>query len=146
MDRPHYLFESTVSGRLYSFVSKGRHGEIEKRVQFSRMDEGVFNLGFGDWDENQRRIDDQAISDNGDMELVLATVVKIACVFVSRNKGARIFLTGSTPARTRLYQVLINTNLDIINSKFEVKGYRDGRWHQFEKNVNYESFTVSELL
>ena len=146
MGQPHYSFESTGTEYLFSFISEGPRGKIEKRVQFTPMSTKTFNLGFGDWIEENGEIDDKAVSDNGDIELVLATVVEIMRFFLSENSGARIFLTGSTPARTRLYQIIINTNLDIINADFIVTGFRNGHWSSFEKNVGYESFMVSKLF
>ncbi|WP_374754596.1 DUF6934 family protein [Dyadobacter beijingensis] len=32
---------------MLSFISEGKRGEIEKRVQFTPMDSSVFNLAFG---------------------------------------------------------------------------------------------------
>lgn len=146
MDRPHYNFKYSRSNRQFYFISKGKKGKIKKVVQFRLIHDRVFNLGFSDWSEETQDFDDKAVSENGDMQLVLATVIKIMCLFLSENEGMTVFLTGSTPARTRLYQIIINTNLNIIKDDFEISGFREGHWCQFEKNVNYESFTVSKLL
>lgn len=110
------------------------------------MEETVFNLGFGDWENGNEGFDDLAITDNGDMEKVLSTVIRIAIKFLSFNPGATIYITGSTTARTRLYRVIISNRYDVISKDFLVLGYLDGRLHQFEKNVNYEAFLISKLL
>lgn len=49
-------------------------------------------------------------------------------------------------ARIRLYQMIINNNLDIIKADFDVAASRNGHWGSFEKNVSYESFRVSKLF
>lgn len=146
MDQPHYSFESTRAEYVFSFVSDGPRGRIEKRVQFSPTGAETFNLGFGDWIEEKGEIDDMTVSDNGDMESILATVIEVMRFFLLEHCGARIFLTGSTTARTRLYQIIINTNLDVIKANFVVVGFRNGHWSSFEKNVHYESFMVSKLF
>ncbi|WP_342084152.1 DUF6934 family protein [Dyadobacter sp. OTU695] len=131
MDQPHYEFETTVSGHLFSFISEGEQGSIEKRVQFSPMRGNVFNLAFGDWNELEGKIDDMVVTNNGDMEQVLATVIEITRFFLSENIKISVFLTGSTPARTRLYQMIINKNLDIIKADFDVAASRNGHWRSF---------------
>ena len=146
MDQSHYSFNSAENNYLFSFVSEGPQGCIEKRVQFTPMGGATFNLGFGDWIKETGEIDDMAVSNNGDIELVLATVIEVLRFFLSKHSGARIFLTGSTPARTRLYRIIINTNLDVIKAEFDIAGFKNGQWSRFEKNVDYESFTVSKLF
>ncbi|PSL24677.1 DUF6934 family protein [Dyadobacter jiangsuensis] len=146
MAQSHYSFNSTDNEFLFSFISEGPNGNIEKRVQFSPMDGVTFNLGFGDWIEENGEIDDMAVPNNGDIELVLGTVIQVLRFFLSEHAGARVFLTGSTPARTRLYRLIINTNFDVIKAEFDIAGFRNGKWSRFEKNVDYESFMVSKLF
>jgi hypothetical protein len=51
-------------------------------------------------------------------------------------------LLGSTPSRTRLYQIGINRLWQEIRKDFMVWGYKDGDWEDFRSNVNYEAFLV----
>ncbi|WP_157278805.1 DUF6934 family protein [Olivibacter sitiensis] len=49
---------------------------------------------------------------------------------------------GSTPARTRLYQMGITTHLDEVAEIVNVYGFHKGEWKRFEKNINFEAFIV----
>ena len=48
------------------------------------------------------------ISNNGDAEKILATVVAAVYAFYDQYPTVWILLTGSTASRTRLYQMAIN--------------------------------------
>ncbi len=53
-----------------------------------------------------------------------------------------VYAKGSTPSRTRLYQMGIAANFKEISSLLHIYGFLNGNWHQFEKNINYEAFFV----
>lgn len=146
MDRPSYGFEYSPAYKLYSFISEGDKGSITKLVQFQFVEDNTFNLAFGDWNEDLGGIDDMVVTDNGDMEKVLATIIQITAKFLMSNHRSSVQFTGSTPVRTRLYQIIVSTNYESISLQFEVWGYLNGIWYRFEKNVNYEAFLISELL
>jgi len=146
MDRQDYEFTYSDEYKLYSFVSEGRKGSIIKLVQFQLLKADRYNLAFGDWSPTMGGIDDMTVTDNGDMEMVLSTVVQIAKTFLSSNPGKSIQFSGSTAGRTRLYQIILNMNYEIISQQFEILGLLHGKWHKFEKNVNYEVFLISKLL
>jgi hypothetical protein len=146
MDRPSYEFEYSLPQAVYLFTSEGKNGRVGKRVQFDLIQDNMFNLGFGDWKEDECGFDDLVITNNGDMEKVLSTVIAIAVKFLSLNYGASLYLTGSTAARTRLYRIIISNNYHTISREYAVWGYWRGEWCTYEKNVDYEAFLVSELL
>lgn len=50
-------------------------------------------------------------SNNGNMEAVLATVIKIITHFFKHYPDAKVYVKGSTPARTRLYQITAEQEL-----------------------------------
>jgi hypothetical protein len=102
----------------------------------------VFNLSFGDWNESAGRIDDDVSSNNSDRDKVLATVAATVIEFTLDFPDAIIFAEGSTPARTRLYQMGIAKFWDIISQDFNLQGYVQGQWEDFRKSVNYESFLL----
>jgi hypothetical protein len=65
MNHPKYpVF--TDDPHLYLFFSEGPRGRITKAVIYSQMGENLFNLGFGDWNEELRELDDSIRSNNGD--------------------------------------------------------------------------------
>lgn len=126
----------------YEFISKGPRGNILKAVIYGQIEEDLFNLAFGDWDDVHKKIDDISRSDNGDRDKILATVAATAISFTNNFPTAVIYTEGSTPARTRLYQMGIAKNLEEITENFEIEGYANGAWEPFQKGHNYEAFLV----
>jgi len=106
MDFESYPITRVPENYFYEFFSQGPKGLIKKVVQYHRIeewDEMIFNLAFGDWNEQTRRIDDKIKSNNSDREKVLATVAATVIQFTDDHPEAIIYIEGSTPARTRLY-------------------------------------------
>lgn len=138
-----YPLQSDPLGYKFWFDSHGEKGTINKCIVFSRtMVPNLFNLAFGDWDPISETIDDLSISNNGDRELVLQTVAAAVFQFTKVFPKAKIFATGSTPARTRLYRIGISKNFDEIVSAFEIWGYLEGKWVPFETNLNFKAFMI----
>jgi len=102
--------------------------------------ENVYNLGFGDRDPVTNYISDVVITNNGDSQKVLATVAITLYTFTSHYPDAIVVATGTTPARTRLYQMGISNNLAAIEEDFLVLGYLNEEWETFRKDVTYSSF------
>jgi len=74
----------------FDFIGSGKNGPVRKRVSFSKTEmDQVYNLAFGDVDENDE-LDDLSISDNGDRNKVLATVVSIVTLYTNRCPDRRI--------------------------------------------------------
>ena len=62
--------------RKYEFYSEGPRGRIKKVVVYIQIGPGLFNLGFGDWNEESRTPDDANRSNNGDRDQVLAELFR----------------------------------------------------------------------
>lgn len=121
------------------------NGKIKKVVRFTPRNAGgvtYFNLGFGDWNETKRRIDDRAISNNHDRDKILATVAFVVLEFTAHFADVWVYAQGSTPARTRLYQMGIAAYWNEIVALLNVFGYANGKWESFRKHINYEAFIV----
>ncbi len=127
---------------IYEFLSQGPNGTIKKVVSYLEIDRNVFNLAFGDWDETEQRINDQIRSNNDDRDKVLATVALTVIDFINHHPGATLFAKGSTPARTRLYQIGITNNWNEIGQLFDIEGFYEGSWEPFEKGKNYHAFIL----
>ena len=143
LERYPYLVKNDFQD--YEFYSEGPNGRIKKAVRFTKITDeepAFYNLGFGDVSEETDVIDDSIVSNNHDRDMVLATVAKTVIDFTSIHGNHYIFATGSTPARTRLYQMGIAGLWDEISLDFEVLGFRSGGWEPFARNVNYDAFLV----
>jgi hypothetical protein len=143
MDAAAYEFVTSEDCMNFKFWSEGPKGRIQKGVVFSRISRysrTYFNLGFGNVDNNGH-MDDRATSNNGDAEKVLATVARTVIIFTDSNPNALIYVHGSTPSRTRLYQMGINKFWSEIQSMFEIYGFTSHvSIEPFTPGINYQAF------
>ena len=146
MNLSSYDFEVSPDHFEYEFYSKGPKGLIRKLVRFAPFTiygKDFINLGFGDWNEETQTMDDFMTTHNGDTDKVLVTVAYIVFHFTDRFLNSIIYIEGSTPSRTRLYQMTINRNFEIIRELFDLFGFPEADGMQpFSHGVNYLAFLV----
>jgi hypothetical protein len=117
---------------VYEFSSEGINGKVQKLVVYRETNlHNLYNLGFGDMKE-QGVIDDEAITNNGDSQKVLATVAFTLLQFTNEYPDALVYATGSTESRTRLYRIGISNNLNMINEHFFIFGQKEDLWEPFQ--------------
>ena len=105
MKLPRYELTAEESMAVFEFTSQGPKGSIVKLIKYSETNlKDMYNLAFGDKNMETGDIDDHVVSNNGDSEKVLATVVASIYAFANEYPDAWVYATGSTKARTRLYQ------------------------------------------
>lgn len=126
----------------YEFLSEGPKGTIKKVVHFQLLNPGVYNLAFGDWDEEAQEIKDDTRTNNADQNKVLATVASTVIDFMAYHPEVILFAEGSTLARTRLYQMGINANWDAISQLVNVQGFTAKGWESFAQNKSYKAFAL----
>ena len=127
----------------FEFLSEGRKGEIIKVIQFQQMNlDNLYNLAFGDKNIVTGVLDDKVVTDNGDSEKVLATVVSAIYAFADRYPNSWIYATGSTESRTRLYRMGINKYYEIVVQDFEIMGEYRNEWERYEFGKDYQAFAV----
>lgn len=141
-----YTTEVDDTAKVYEFVSEGLKGFIKKRVIFEQIgDKNIYNLAFGDVDIITNEIDDVVITNNGDIDKVLATVAATVYNFLEKYPNAIVVATGSTPTRTRLYKIGISKNLDEIKENFIVKGLiENSHWVIYNKSESYSAFYIKK--
>jgi len=141
----------------YRFVSIGPKGKFKMHVHFSYIGGSIYNLGFGVVDLEAGELNDLIETRNGDSERILATVASIALEFMARHPTASVYASGSTPSRTRLYQMGINRILSNLK-QYEIAGLvleRDlngnppenyynwkGTWQKIERGIAYDGFLL----
>jgi hypothetical protein len=103
----------------------------------------LVSLGFGDLLPDGS-IDDQAISNNGDIIKVLVTVVDILKDFTSLYPSSQVFFVGSTDERTKLYSRILKVYHAEFSKEFTILGALmiQRRLHY----VPYESDSNKEYL
>lgn len=138
--------EVTDDFNVFDFISIGKHGEILKRVAFSKTDEeGIYNLALGDVDEDNE-IDDYAVTDNGDRNKVLATVAAIVEAYTSRFPDRWIIFRGSTEERTRLYRIAVGLHLVELSGLYEILAYANEELVPFDKNLKINAFLIRRKI
>lgn len=143
MDLPKYELSAEKSLTVFEFVSSGPNGQISKLIKFSETHlKDFYNLGFGDKDSETGNIDDLSVSNNGDSDKVLATVVSAVYAFTDANPDSWIYATGSTKARTRLYRMGINKYYDKAIEDFVVYGLLNDEWVEFSNEADFDAFLV----
>jgi hypothetical protein len=142
MNLTNYDYLASESSLDYIFESVGPKGSIKKAVRFDKIEEGSYNLGFGDLNEKTGVVSDMTISNNEDTEKILATIAAITSDFTTIYPDSLIALKGTTAARTRLYQMKIAKYFDEINLDLEIRGLYNDTWEHFRKNRNYDAFAV----
>lgn len=135
-----YLYNTNSSFLDFEFESIGPKGVIKKVARFSEIGTNIYNFGFGDLHEVTGEISDTVVSNNGDGDKVLITVASIIYDFTSIYAGAAVFIQGTSPSRTRRYQIGINKFWRQISLVFEVLGLKNEKWERFRQGQNYDAF------
>ncbi len=136
-----YNLKSESGLTRFEFISEGPKGQIRKLIEFQATNDlGLFNLAFGDKDIGTGAIDDLVVSDNGDTEKVLATVVSALYAFCEKYPDAYIYASGSTKSRTRLYRIGITKHYDQMKEDFYLYGQSGDTFTEFESGKEYIGF------
>jgi hypothetical protein len=129
----------------FEFISSGPNGKIIKVIQYTPTNiPNIYNLGFGDKNNNTGEISDSVTSNNGDREKVLSTVAFTTLEFLNKYPNYSVLAIGLTPARTRLYQIGIMKNLTEINEELSILGLNNDNWIPLNKGVNFDAFLASK--
>ena len=128
----------------FKFVSTGHNGEILKMVLFTPTSlPGVYNLAFGDMDE-KGDINDLTVSNNGDRNKILATILKLVDEYTCKYPDRYIVFKGSTEHRTRLYRMAVGIHLEELSETYEIYADLTGDWKfvKFQKGLNIKAFLI----
>lgn len=141
-----YPTTSNGENTRFRFQSVGKRGVFEKVIFFTPLSDDVYNLSLVDYDLLSDTYDDMSVTDNGDMPELLVTVISTIHQFLGSRPGKKIYFEGSTPARTRLYQIAISKIYDPTQSDLIISGLLDGEWLIFERNTNFGGFLIEKNL
>lgn len=115
MANDKYSYNRVPDEYYYEFYSEGPKDKIKKIVRYSLIQKAlhtIYNLEFGDLDEQTQEVNDRIKTNNADHQKVLATVADTVMDFLNQHPKATIFAQGSTASRTKLYQINI---LEVIS-------------------------------
>lgn len=151
MDTSKYNLSANADFTVFEFTSTGKNGFIHKAIKYSKtLNENVYNLGFGDIvfsDDTTIEVDDTNLSNNGDRDKVIATVVYSIYVFTQNYPRAYVLFGSSDPAKVRLHRMIISRNYEAITKNFMVFGAVHNKQGQlvnipFTKSQEVEGYFV----
>jgi hypothetical protein len=154
MNYPTYELKASSDSTIFEFVSYGIQGNIYKVIKFSvTKNADIINLGFGNKininDKNGSfDIDDVNITDNGDRDVILATVASATYIYTKLYPNKFIFFSGSCEVRTRLYRMVISINYEELIETFLIFGIlqnpETGKYYNvtFNNSTNFIAFLI----
>jgi hypothetical protein len=143
MQSEFYPWQSDDNRLYFEFLSVGPEKIIPKAVLFSPFQHltNRFNLALADIKEDGS-LCDIAVSNNHDLDKVMATVANCIATFFKHYPTAEIYIQGNTPSRTRLYQIIFSRELSIVTQNYEIYGTIGLVTEPFQPNRNYSSFLL----
>ncbi len=143
MSKPQaYPLSSTEDKLIFQFYSESVEKRIKKVVLYQKYSDFplIFEMLMGDLLDDGETIDFLVESNNGDRDEVLFTVFQTMAMVLDEYAGSKILFYGSTPVRTRLYQILINQYFEEAQEVYLVKGIKNKVEENFVRNSNYDAF------
>jgi len=144
MNEPSYPFKRLDDRLTFGFESISQEKTIKKLIEFRLLDTSseLYNLALMDILSNGE-VSDMIVSNNQDMSKVLATVFQSIRLFFKEKPNAKVLIQGSTPSRTRLYQIAIGKYYAELEPIYNIWGFRGTDIQRFELGYNFEGFIVS---
>lgn len=142
MDKPSYPFKGLENGHRFEFESVSSKKIIRKAIEFREIETpNLYNLALVDVKEDGT-FDDMSVSDNGDMETIISTVIKTIQVFLTFQPEAKVLFMGSSPSRTRLYRGIISKYLGQAELFYIIHGISNWVNEPFQRDKNYDAFLI----
>ncbi|MCF2506247.1 hypothetical protein L0663_22830 [Dyadobacter sp. CY107] len=134
-----YPYRASEDALSFTFKSISEERVVPKKAEFTVMSENVYNFAFGDLDD-KGEIDDLAITNNKDTHLVFATVIQILLDFLDNNESKLVYFKGSTPARTRMYQIILRKEKANWKDRLIVYGIKNDDTIPFKTDCKFDAF------
>jgi hypothetical protein len=113
-----YRYVQVPDELVYVFRSEGINGVIKKIVIFTPIGKNKWNLGFGDWQNND--IDDKVMTNNHDVVKVIGTVAKITYAFFEKYPDAFLIIKPVDEKRKKLYNIVFQRHYQTLISEFKI--------------------------
>lgn len=128
---------------LFEFDSISNLKVIRKIIVYSPFPDNpnLFNLALGDLMDSGQ-VSDMSVSNNSDMDKVIATVIQTMFRFFERHSDCLLYIIGSTAERTRLYRIIITKELVEASKYFRIYGIIESEIESFLPNRSYDSFVL----
>jgi hypothetical protein len=96
----------------------------------------------------KRIIFQPAVSDNGDRNRILATIVRSIDFYTARYPRRWVYFTGNTNGKARLYRMAVTLHFEELSEKFESYCRVDGtpEFLRFQEGVVVSGFLIKRKL
>jgi hypothetical protein len=144
MKQKIYEYKSENESLWYEFESVSEVKIVKKVVVYTPFEDNpnLYNLALADAFPDGS-YSDKSITNNDDMDKVMATVIQTLLRFFEKYPSKMIYFEGSSPERTRLYRIILSRELFEIEKLFFVYGIIDNNPQLFEKNQNYNAYVIA---
>jgi hypothetical protein len=127
---------------VFQFISEGPWGRITKQIHFSLLFKpGIYMLQLGDITK-YGGFDRSAISNNGDKNRIMATVIQAIEVFTERYPDRSIRIWSLSAERSRLFRIAIGSNFRQLSEKFAIKAMAREGFLLFKKDIDSANFEL----
>ena len=136
-----YPYLPSENNLVFVFQSKGIQGSILKIILFSHKEGNVWNLGFGDLQDNA--INDSIITNNHDAMKIMRTVAQATLDFFAEYPNSSVEINPVDEKRKRLYNIVLQKNFVNIDTVFNIIGISDNFEEAYSQKNNYDRFKIS---
>ena len=117
---PYIHLQALRDFSAFQFTSVGLAGPVTRQIRFNgQKDNGVYNLDLRDLPVTKKD-DPGRVTDQGDMDAVLATMIQIIEIYTERYPRRSIRLKGDTQEKAHLYRMALDHHLDILFPVFTI--------------------------
>ncbi len=135
-----YKTTSNEDATWFHFDSIGEKGTIRKKITYFYLGENTWNLGFGDDDGDE--FDDEVISNNHDVRMVMQTIANTIYQFTEKYPDRRVYIRPVDERRKMLYNGVFKRRHAEITVSFTVYGRIENSIEDYDPKKNYDAFFV----
>jgi len=131
-----------IEYNLFMFNSEGPNGIIKKGILFQEQEDGHYNLALVEY--RKGRLLDDVTSNNNDIVLIFATVIKSILKFMNKVPHAIIEVKTTDEKRLRVYNAIIQRHHQKFKHQLIFFGIIEDNRHTIEAGKSYESFVIEK--
>ena len=127
-------YDTVTNENVYAFFSIGPKGTIPMIVKFTRLEQRVYNVALGWYNQKLKIYDDNNLTGNGDGMKIFQTVANCIVDFLERNTHASVHAEGNWIKKTKAYCLLLQRNYAAISNDYLLWALNSekGSWEEFK--------------
>ncbi|MBK8565955.1 MAG: hypothetical protein IPN76_22095 [Saprospiraceae bacterium] len=144
MIKEHYVLRNSPDLLKYRFKSVGIQGEIDKFIIFEDMDDGTYNLAFGDIIDGKTV--DEVVSNNFDYVKTISTVAKAVSIFFKEYPLAVLKIEAIDERRLRFYNRIFKRRHREIEIDYVLEGVNGDEKERYHPDGFYLKFEIKRKI